>query len=360
MNNETMLEQAAHAYKKDKYGLYLRKSRADLELEAMGEEETLERHRKILFNLAAKHDIHPDQIEIYHEIVSGDSIDERPEMQRLLSDVYARKYKGVLVVEVERLARGNTKDQGEVADAFQYSNTHIITPVKEYDPNNESDQEYFEFGLFMSRREYKTIRRRLESGKQSSVEEGNYVLSQRMFGYNVQRISKKERILVPNPEEEPILHMIFDWYTEEGRTTDWIARKLTAMGVPTVTKKPEWSKNTIRDMLANPHYIGKVTWGEQRTIKELDQETGKLRKRRVKTGNRKIYDGKHKGLISVEQFEKAAEITKSRQKAPVKAEYKLRNPLAGILKCCDCGAMIEYYDPKHCPSHKYNPAESEV
>ena len=96
------------------YAMYLRKSRADIELEALGEGETLRKHQAMLENLAAKHDIHPDQIVIYREIVSGESIQDRPEVQKLLEDVYAKKYKGVLVVEVERLARGNTKDQGEV------------------------------------------------------------------------------------------------------------------------------------------------------------------------------------------------------------------------------------------------------
>ena len=127
---------------RDMYAMYLRKSRADIELEALGEGETLTKHKVMLFNLAARHDIHPDQIVIYQEIVSGESLQDRPEALRLLEDVYARKYKGVLVVEVERLARGNTKDQGEVADAFQISDTKIITPVKVYDPNDEFDREY--------------------------------------------------------------------------------------------------------------------------------------------------------------------------------------------------------------------------
>lgn len=222
-----------------KYAMYLRKSRADLELEAMGEKETLARHKAMLDALAARNDIHPSQITIYRELVSGDSIDERPEMQRLLSDVYARKYKAVLVVEVERLARGNTKDQGEVADAFQASNTHIITPGKVYDPNNEFDQEYFEFGLFMSRREYKTIKRRLEAGKKQSVMEGNYIMPQRVLGYDISRTTKKDRTLVVRPEEAKIVHMIFDWYTEERRSVGWIAKTLTNMGIPTARNRQE-------------------------------------------------------------------------------------------------------------------------
>lgn len=175
----------------ENYAIYLRKSRADAEIEALGEGETLTRHKERLLKLAEKNGITPEQITIYKEIVSGDSISERPQMQKLLNDVYLKKYAAVLVVEVERLARGNTKDQGEVSDAFQYSGTKIITPTKVYDPTNEYDQEYFEFGLFMSRREYKTISRRMAAGKSASVSEGNYIGSRIPYGYSVERLSKK-------------------------------------------------------------------------------------------------------------------------------------------------------------------------
>lgn len=346
MSTEQLIEKVTGQYTQDKYAMYLRKSRADVELEALGEGETLARHQAMLEALAAKHSISTDQITIYREVVSGDSIDERPEMQRLLSDVYAREYKGVLVVEVERLARGNTKDQGEVADAFQYSNTHIITPAKIYDPNNEFDQEYFEFGLFMSRREYKTIKRRLESGKKQSVEEGNYIMPQRIFGFNIERRSKKDRVLVPNPDEVAIVHKIFDWFTEDGKSTGWIAQQLTIMGVQTIQHKPEWNRGTIRDMLVNPHYIGKVTWNRQRTVKEMDKATGKLVKKRVKSDDMKIYEGKHDGIISDEQFEKACEIIESAKKAPVQIPFELRNPLAGLLVCQDCGKSMRFIDFK--------------
>ncbi len=338
MDIDKLLEDAANQYEKDEYGLYLRKSRADLEMEALGEGETLARHKKMLDALAEKNGIHPDQITIYKELVSGDSIDERPEMQRLLSDVYKKKYKGVLVVEVERLARGNTKDQGEVADAFQYSNTLIITPAKTYDPNDEYDQEYFEFGLFMSRREYKTIKRRLNSGKKSSVEEGNYVPSTPPYGFDAVRKSKKDRILVEKPEESRIVKMIFNWRTEDAKAPGWIAKELTTMGIPTRKKAMEWSRTTIRDILTNVHYIGMVSWNEQQTVKEHDPVTGKLVKKRNNYGNVEIYKGKHDGFISKEQFDKAqAMFTKS---APVKIETIMTNPFAGILRCAACGRVI--------------------
>ena len=71
----------------------------------------------------------------------------RPEIQKLLEEVNAGLYTGVLVVDLERLARGNSADQAYISQVFQFSETKIVTPMKVYDPTNEFDEEYFEFGL---------------------------------------------------------------------------------------------------------------------------------------------------------------------------------------------------------------------
>ena len=56
------------ALKLDVYAIYLRKSRADLEAEKLGEGETLARHKKILTELAARKGFYIG--EIYQEIIS--------------------------------------------------------------------------------------------------------------------------------------------------------------------------------------------------------------------------------------------------------------------------------------------------
>ena len=119
------------------YCLYLRKSRADSEAEARGEGETLARHEKALLDLAKK--LNLNITAIYREIVSGETIAARPVMQQLLQEVEQGIWDGVLVMEVERLARGDTIDQGIVAQTFKFSDTKIITPIKTYNPNNEFD-----------------------------------------------------------------------------------------------------------------------------------------------------------------------------------------------------------------------------
>ena len=162
--------------------MYLRKSRADIANEKNLGIDTLRRHREILTELAKKQNVLIDKI--YEEVVSGESIASRPEIQKVLADVELEQHNNVYVMEVERLARGDSIDQGIISRTFQYTNTKIVTPIKVYDPNNEFDSEYFEFGLFMSRREYKTINRRITSGRIKSVKEGRYIGSITPYGYD--------------------------------------------------------------------------------------------------------------------------------------------------------------------------------
>ena len=124
----------------EQYVKYLRKSRFDRDYAEMSTEETLKRHEAILDKLAKDRGYFVTKT--YYEVVSGESIAARPEIQKLLDEVSAGIYAGVLVVDLERLARGNGADQGYISQVFQYSGTKIVTPMKIYDPCNEFDEEY--------------------------------------------------------------------------------------------------------------------------------------------------------------------------------------------------------------------------
>ena len=326
----------------DKYAMYLRKSRADIELESIEKMETLKRHKKILSELARKQ--HLNVVAIYEEVVSGESIADRPEMQKLLNDVFQKKYKGVLVVEVERLARGDTKDQGEVAEAFKYSNTLIVTPTKTYDPHNQFDEEYFEFGLFMSRREYKTIQRRLQTGKLMSIKEGNYMGSLPPYGYDIVTPARKVRTLEPNDQAQYV-KMMFDWFVNDNMSCGEIARKLSSMGITTLTGKSEWNRATVKDILQNNLYTGKVRWNRRKCSKEYDEGKMSKKKRRLASDGYLIAEGKHPAIISQEVFDKAQ--TKFTGQVPVNANVKVVNPLSRLLFCKHCGKAISYQSFAH-------------
>ncbi|WP_425447785.1 recombinase family protein [Dethiothermospora halolimnae] len=322
------------------YCIYLRKSRADIEAEANGEGETLARHERILFGLAKKMKINITKI--YKEIVSGETISSRPMMQQLLSDVEKGVWEGVLVVEVERLARGDTIDQGTVAQTFKYSNTKIITPMKVYNPANEFDEEYFEFGLFMSRREYKTINRRLQQGRMQSVKEGKYLGTIAPYGYKRKKLkNQKGYTLEPIPKQADIVRLIYKWYTSESKRigVSLIARKLNNMKVPTA-KGGDWTTSTIRGILGNPVYMGKIRWNARPVKKKvIDGEIIKERPR-AKKKDVIIIDGLHEGIVDEKTFNLTQHYLAKNSTLPVPTRYKIKNPLAGLIVCGMCGRKM--------------------
>lgn len=341
------------------YCLYLRKSRADAEAEARGEGETLARHEKTLLELAKKLNLNITQI--YREIVSGETIAARPVMQQLLSEVEQGVWAGVLVMEVERLARGDTIDQGIVAQTFKYSDTKIITPVKTYNPNDEFDEEYFEFGLFMSRREYKTINRRLQRGRIASVKEGRYLGSVTPYGYSKVRIKgDKGWTLEPVEEEAKVIRLIYELYTEgeevNGVRTrlgvSKIANRLNQMKIPP-KKGDVWVTPSIRDILINPVYCGKVRWNWRQTVKRM--EDGEVRKSRPRNHAEDtiVVKGLHMPIVSEEIFNKAQELMSKNPPRPVGERNTVQNPLSGLVVCGFCGRRMvrrPYQQPGSTPT----------
>ncbi|HCB99869.1 MAG TPA: recombinase family protein [Ruminococcaceae bacterium] len=328
----------------EQYCIYLRKSRADAEAEARGEGETLSRHQQALLEFARHQSL--KVVKIYREIVSGETIAARPVMQALLAEVEQGLWAGVLVMEVERLARGDTMDQGLVAQTFKYSATKIITPLKTYDPTNEFDEEYFEFGLFMSRREYKTINRRLQRGRLASAKEGKYVASRAPFGYEKVKIQgDKGYTLKIVPEAASIVRLIFSLYVEGEIAEDGarkrigiqqLAKRLNEMHIPSI-RHSYWQKETIRDILTNPVYNGKIRWnwrpakakmvaGKKVITRPYNQEESCL-----------LVNGLHKAIIDEKLFLGAQEYLNQHPVSPVGQKKGLKNPLAGLLVCGKCG-----------------------
>lgn len=345
------------------YAIYLRKSRKDRELEQSGETETLARHEKALTELAKSRNLAIS--DIYREVVSGETISARPEMQRLLKAVEAGVYEGVLVMEVERLARGNTKDQGIVAEAFQFSNTLIITPSKTYDPSNEFDEEYFEFGLFMSRREYKTINRRIQRGRIASVKEGKYIAGAAPLGYDKVKINgAKGYTLEPNKDAETV-KLIFNLYTDKNPIgMQLIAKRLDALGIKP-SKSKSWSRASIKDILTNPTYIGKIRWQWRKVNKVI--EDGKIVEHRPKRkpDEYMLIDGLHPAIIPEETFNKAQETLRDKYIPPIAGNKDMKNPLARLVICEKCGATMTRIqchtgDFLKCPNHHCDNIASKI
>ena len=316
---------------------YLRKSRADLELENVTGEDTLKRHREIIKKLAEQNSVILDVY--FEEVVSGETIQARPKIQELLKEVENNEIEEVYVVDVDRLARGDTEDQGRISKTFKFGNTKIVTPGKTYDPNNEFDEDFFEFGLFMSRREYKIINKRLNRGRLASVNEGKFIGSVCPYGYSKEKLKGQKGFkLIINEEEAKIVRTVFDLAANKKIGASNICNYLNKIG--SKPRKAEvWVSASIRDMINNPVYYGMIKWNHRKTVKTM--KNGVIYESRPKQKDYILVKGLHESIIDEETWKSANKNSKIKEGKSVKNDLILHNPLGGLVECGYCHRTMQ-------------------
>lgn len=311
--------------------VYLRKSRMEEGLET---EEVLRKHHQALDECAQRHGL--VILEYFSEVVSGESLYARPQMLRLLEAVEAGRCDAVLCMDLDRLSRGRMKDQGIILDTFRESNTLIVTPDKVYNLSDEIDDELAEFKTFMSRREYKIIIKRLRRGLQRSIREGCYV-SNAPYGYRNVTIDRRPTLEIFEPEAK-LVRVMFQLYSQGYGCTS-IAYQINAMG-GRPHRSSAFNRSSIAKILQNPTYIGKIIWNQKSHIKKNTKGNPK----HITIYNPKekwvITDGLHPAIVDKELFDKVQEIMAGRYR-PAYHDGTVKSPLAGLVKCANCGGNMQ-------------------
>lgn len=327
----------------DEYIMYLRKSRADNPHESV--EEVLEKHETILQEMAVR-DLGgriPEHC-IYREVVSGETIAERPEMCAVLSQIENPKVKGILVVEPQRLSRGDLEDCGKVVNAFRYSKTEVWTMNMVYDLTNKMQRKFFEQELMRGNDYLEYTKEILLRGRIAAIKRGCFIGNHPPFGFDKIVDEYGDNTLKPNDKAFAVL-MAFEMYVNEDMSYLQIARRFDELGI-----KPErsekWDKSSIRVMLKNRHYIGLVFFGASKSVKSF--ENGQVVTRTtnlVDEGEIIIAKGKHDPIVPLELFEAAQEKINNNPRRNLNAA--LVNPLAGVIFCHHCGRAMAQHPYPH-------------
>lgn len=335
-----MYYQSELRFKPDEILVYLRKSRSDDPL--LSVEEVLQKHETILNEWAEKHlDAPIPETNKLREVVSGETIDDRPEMLKLLKQIESPRYKAVLVVEVQRLSRGDLEDAGRLIKLLRYTNTVVITPQKTYDLRDDYDRDYFERELKRGNEFLEYQKKIMNRGRLLSVSQGNYIGSIAPYGYDKATIMDGKRkcpTLIENKEQADVVRMIFDLYVKEDYSVFRIAKHLDSLGIKP-PKGDYWSPNAMVDLLQNVHYIGKVKWNWRKTVKIVEDSEVVATRPKARLGEFLLYDGKHEAIISEEIFEAAQK--KKGTTPPIKGKSEMRNPFSGLVYC-KCGRAMTY------------------
>ena len=322
------------------YVIYLRKSRADVEKERLGRFETLAVHEKRLTELARAQGL--PVAEIYRELVSGESISERHEFQRVMDRISDPDCDGVIVHAVDRLGRGDPMEYGWILSAFRWSGTSIVTPNRTYDPANPDDLQQLKLQMFVSNIEFEHIRARLHEGSIRAVENGSYIGSKPPYGYDRAVIDRKHT-LTPN-DEAPVVRTMFRM-ASEGSNKGAIARHLNGCGIKTRHGKL-WTSTRVGAMLSNPVYKGLVRFGMRQDRIVARDGMRFVRKCVVNApGTYTLARGIHEPLVDEETWEQANR--KAFEGVPVKRDRAIKNPLAGLIVCGNCGRALIRQDVKN-------------
>lgn len=314
------------------YLIYLRKSRQDDEKETI--QEVLARHERQLQEYAVKTFGYaiPEE-NIYREIVSGETIEDRPEINKVFTRMQNDDILGVLVIEPSRLTRGDLLDCGTVVHIFRYTQTLIITPNKSYNLEDKYDRKFLEMELTRGNDYLEYTKEILQRGRNASAREGNYIGSLPPYGYDKVKIGKNWTLAI-NETEANFVKIAFQMYAD-GNGAFTIAHHLNSIGA-----KPRnvelFNATAIRQILENPVYIGKIRYRFKPVTKVY--ENGKLIKKRTRNYQCDLVDGKHERIIDDELYNKVQQ-----QKGKVTREspnLDLVNIYAGLVKCKKCGRAI--------------------
>ena len=314
--------------------IYLRKSRAEGKESV---EEVLARHEKILQDYAIQTfgQKIPEE-NIYREVVSGETIDERVEIKKVFHRLEKEDIDVLLVVEPQRISRGDMLDCGRVVQILKYTNTWITTITKTYDLNNKFDREIFEAQLLQGNKYLEYQKEIMDRGKQLSLREGKYIGSTPPFGYDKKELDRGF-MLIKHKEEAPVVETIFSLFVDENLSTREVAGYLNKHEMK-ARKNDFWNDEMVRHVLKNEVYYGALAWGKRPVVKRLID--GGINKYRPAPDEYMLVRGMQEPLVTKEKWDLAQEKIRNHRSARTGLSRDLQNPLAGLVFCKKCGYSL--------------------
>lgn len=277
---------------------------------------------------------------------------ERPDFQRMLSDVEAKKVDCVICKTLSRAFR-NYADQGYfLEDFFARHETRFISigsPAFDSfkNPDAVHGLEVPIAGLMNDRYAAKTsedIRRTFNMKRRK----GEFIGAFAPYGY-AKDPTNKNRLII-DEEAAQVVRNIYRWYVEDGMSKMGIVKLLNEQGIPNPStykrrkgfnyNNPSthmddglWATLTISRMLSNEVYIGHMVQGRQKIISYKVHD-------RIDVPSDKwfVIENTHAPIVSKELFDKAQDLGRRNTRTPNR-EKKVW-PLSGFVRCADCGKAL--------------------
>lgn len=250
--------------------------------------------------------------------ISGKNIKDRPELSRLIEDIKNNKVTNVLIYKLDRLTR-SVKDLISLIDLFEKYKCDFSSVTEKLDTSNAVGRMFIKIIGIFAEFERENLAERVSFGYEEKTKEGNYTNTHGVYGYDY--IVGKGNLVI-NTKEKEIVKRVYDMYLN-GTSMMKIAKVFNVEKVST-KRGGTWSQSTIKSILTNPLYSGKIRYGVHNNIKDRAF----------------VVNGSHDTIIDIDTFERVQKLIEQRKHFCIKKYASENAYFAMVLRCAKCGARF--------------------
>lgn len=296
---------------------------------------------------------------------------DRPDFQRMMTDIKAGLINKVIVYKLDRVSR-SVLDFSEMMEIFQKYNVGFVSATEHFDTSSPMGRAMLNICIVFAQLERETIQQRVTDAYASRSKKGFYMGGKVPYGYKKTpctidgiKTSMYEEI----KEEAEDIRLIYQLYSKPSATLGDVLRELEARDININRRGHCWTTARLSEMMRNPVYtsndltIYNFFFEQQSNIinsKEEFNGNNSLYLFKGENTNRKTWDlsnqniviAPHRGIVDSETW------VYCRRKLLGNHQVKTCKPknsfLSGKIKCGNCGyAIVVRFSARNRGSKRY-------
>ena len=339
----------AASMEKAQAAIYCRLSQDD---GSLGESGSIQTQKAILTQYCQEH--HMEIVDCYcDDGWSGTNFD-RPAFQRMIGDIEAGRVNTVIVKDLSRFGREYAQMGLYIEHYFEEKGVRFLSLAENIDSSQGLNNLVLPFTNVINSLYARQASEKTKAAHRARAKNGMFLGSRAPYGY--QKDPNDRHHLIVDPEAAEVVKEIFRMFADGigyVRMTK-ILRERNILNPQAYFnqnnpdyykhsdywRKPfDWHATSVRAILNNPVYLGKLTFGKTKTKGFFD-------KRRVPAEESDwiVVEHTHEPLVSQELWDTVHQMMKARRRENGSGHVQ---PFAGLVKCAGCGSSLNAsYDKK--------------